>query len=223
MRETYPMTAALTLAFAFALVAAPAVAAAQGAATAAAPAAGTTLTPIPPPPITAAAGPAAPPVGPLVTGVCLLSQEGLITRSKPGQAATMRLKEMQQKAQSEFAAEQAHLQARVKALEARRASLPPMQFDAQGQALTQREQALQAEAGERSRALEAAKAKAIDDVLTLAKPLVTKAYAAHGCGLLFAREAVLLGNFGNDLTPEVVAALDAPAAPATPSGPTAAK
>jgi Skp family chaperone for outer membrane proteins len=206
--------AALALA-ALALLGAPR--AQAGAVPASAPAA-------PPPPTASAPVPAAAPTrlaGPLVAGVCLLSQEGLITGSKLGQAAAAHLQELGQKSQAELVAEQTRLQARGKALEAKRATLTPLQLEAQGKALNERAQALQAEAGERRSQLEAAKSKALSGVIEHAQPFIAQAYAAHGCGLLLAREAALAGNFGNDLTPEVIAALDAPPPPAA-AAPTAA-
>jgi Skp family chaperone for outer membrane proteins len=174
-------------------------------------------------PAPAAPAPAAPAkmVGPLVPGVCLLSQEYLITRSKAGQAASAHIQELGQKAQADLTAEQARLQARGKALEAKRATLTPLQLEAQGKALNERAQALQAEAGERRSQLEAAKSKAFSGVIDKAQPFIAQAYAAHGCGLLLAREAAMAGNFGNDLTPEVVAALDAPPPAPAPAPPTA--
>ncbi len=153
--------------------------------------------------------------GPLVAGVCLLSQEGLIARSKVGQAATARLRELAQQAQANLAAEQTRLQARAKALEAKRATLTPLQYEAEGKALNQRVQSLQTEAGSRQQQMEATKTRAFGLVLAQAKPLVAQAYAAHGCGLLFARETVLTGNLANDLTAEVLTALDAKATPVT--------
>ena len=164
-------------------------------------------------PATMAPPPAANTNGPLIAGVCLLSQEGLIAKSKVGQATTARLRELTQQVQANLAAEKARIEARGKALEAKRATLSPMQIQAQGEALNQRAQALQAEAGERSQQIDATKAHAFDQVLQQAQPFITQAYAVHACGLLLAREAVVTGNLGNDLTPEVVAALDAKATP----------
>jgi Skp family chaperone for outer membrane proteins len=94
-------------------------------------------------------------------------------------------------------------------MEAKRATLTPMQIQAESQALSLREQSLQAEASERSKQLDVAKSKAFGAVIEGAQPLIAKAYAAHGCGLLLAREAAISGNFGNDITGEVIAALDA--------------
>ena len=169
------------------------------------------------PPVAAPAAPAAPPAadvkGPLIAGVCLLSQEGLITRTKVGQATTARLRELAQQAQANLTAEKSRLEARGKALEAKRATLTPLQLQAQGQALNQRAQALQTEAGARQQQIEATKTRAFSQVLEQAKPFIAHAYGAHACGLLFGRETVLTGNLGNDLTPEVIAAMDAKVTP----------
>ena len=167
-------------------------------------------------PAAAPTSPAAPAAvasrGPLIAGVCLLSREEMIGRSKIGAAMTARLRELAQQTQANINADKARLVARQRAFEAKRATLSPQQFEAQGQALmqslNQKAQADQAEAQER---FEATKSNAVSRVLQQAAPFVDQAYAAHGCGLLFTREAVISGNLGNDLTPEVVAALDAKA------------
>jgi Skp family chaperone for outer membrane proteins len=153
--------------------------------------------------------------GPLVPGVCLLSQAGLIDRSKIGAAAGVRLRSLAQQAQAGLDADKTSLERRETALTAERATLPPAQFQAKAQALNQRAQALQAEAAERTRQLEATRQKVFGLILQDAQPYIAKAFATHGCGLLVSREAVLGGNMTNDLTAEVVAALDANAAPLT--------
>lgn len=164
-----------------------------------------------PAPVAAPAQPAM--TGPLVPGVCLLSNQGVVSRAKIGVAASARLEQLTHASQTEFNGEKASLEARAKALSAKRATLPPAQLQAQGQALNQRYQALQAQASVRSGQLDAARARATARVIDAAQPFVVQAFAAHGCGLLLAREAVLGGNLGNDLTGEVVTAMDAKATP----------
>jgi Skp family chaperone for outer membrane proteins len=153
--------------------------------------------------------------GPVVPGVCLLSQDQLIGGSKVGQAASARLHVLTQQVQTALDAEKAKLDKRAAALNAQRATLAPAQFQAQGQALNQRAQSLQAEAGERSRQIDATRAKVLSQIVQQARPYIAVAYGAHACGLLVSREAVLGGNMANDLTPEVIAALDAKATPLT--------
>ena len=167
------------------------------------------------PPAPAAAAAPALANGPLVAGVCLLSQEALVTRSRIGQAATARLRDLAQQAQANINAEKAHIEARGKALQAKRATLTPMQLEAEGKALNAKVQALQAQASERAQQIDATKSRAYAEVLHEAQPFIVQAYGAHACGLLLAREAALTGNMGNDLTGEVLAALDAKGTPVT--------
>jgi Skp family chaperone for outer membrane proteins len=171
-----------------------------------------------PPPAGAAPSPAATaPInglsGPEVPGVCLLSRDDLIGKSKVGQAATARLKTLAAQAQASVDAEKARLEARGKALEAKRATLTPEQFQTEGLAIQRRAQALQTDVGVRERQIEVTRVRAYGRVLEASQPFVATAFAAHKCGLLFAREAALGGNYGNDLTPEVLAAFDAKGTP----------
>ena len=165
----------------------------------------------------AAAAPAATPAmsGPLIAGVCLLSQQTLVSRSKIGLAAATRLQELTHASQVEFDGEKRSIEARAKALGAKRPTTPAMQqqMQAQGQALNQRFQALQGEAQVRSRQLDTTRVKVGERIVDAAQPYIAPAFAAHNCGLLLAREAALGGNMGNDLTGEVIAAMDAKAAP----------
>jgi Skp family chaperone for outer membrane proteins len=153
--------------------------------------------------------------GPLVPGVCLLSREDVIARSKVGEAAVARLKVLATRAQTSIEAEKAHIEASAKALGAKRATLTQQQFEAEAAALQRREQGLQGEATTRERQIEATQNHAYAQVLQAAQPFVATAFSAHKCGLLFAREAALGGNYGNDLTPEILAAFDAKGTPIT--------
>jgi len=174
-----------------------------------------------------AAAPAAPPqaaaaqpgpmTGPLVAGICLLSRQDIVGRSKVGAAASARVLELQHNAQTEFDGEKAHLEARAAALRSKRPTSAAMQaqMQAQAQALNQQAQQMQERAGLRSRQLEATHNLAVNHVLAAAQPFVEQAFAAHNCGLLFDKDVAIGGNLGNDLTPEAIAAMDAKAAPIT--------
>jgi len=157
------------------------------------------------------------PVGPLIAGVCLLSRQDIVTRSKVGAAATARVNALQHAAQTEFDNEKSRLEARAAALRAKRPTSAAMQaqMQAQGQALNREAQQMQERASVRSRQLEATHKAAVDRVLLAADPYLDHAYAAHSCGLLFDKEVLISGNMGNDLTPEILAAMDAKVAPLT--------
>lgn len=100
-------------------------------------------------------------------------------------------------------------QAEINAFEAQAAALSDAQRSAQQQALMQRVQALQAQTAHSSREVDATRAAAMTQIADAAQPVIAEVYASKACGLLFDRSSALGGNFGNDLTAGVVAALDA--------------
>jgi Skp family chaperone for outer membrane proteins len=147
--------------------------------------------------------------GPAVAGVCYLSREAIFANAKVGQAASARLKQLAQQAQSQIDAERAPIDTDVQAYRAKSASLSADQRQSQEQALAQRMQGLQADQQTKARQLEATRAKAMDQIAQYAQPVIASAYTSKNCGVLFDRNAVLGGNMTNDLTPAVVQALDA--------------
>ena len=160
-----------------------------------------------------AAAPAATPAqtlgGPVVPGVCLLSEEAVLANAKVGLAATARLQQITKDAEAEVAGARIPIDADAKALEAQRASLKPDDFKQRQQAIAVRIQTLQQLAAQRSHEIELTRQKALGQVATAEKPLISDAYHSKKCGLLLNRSSAMGGNFANDLTPDVVKALDA--------------
>ncbi|MFC7379184.1 OmpH family outer membrane protein [Brevundimonas sp. GCM10030266] len=158
----------------------------------------------------APAAPEAQPLGgPLVPGVCLLSREAVFANAAAGRAASARLQEITLAAQAEIDAVRQPLEAEAQAFETQAASLPEAQRNERQQALLQRVQALQAQAAHNAREVEATRMAAMSRIADAAQPVIAEVYASKNCGLLFDRGSALGGNFGNDLTAGVVAALDA--------------
>jgi Skp family chaperone for outer membrane proteins len=147
--------------------------------------------------------------GPPVAGVCYLSREAIFTNAKVGQAASARLKQLAQQAQSEIDAERKPVDADVQAYRAKASSLTAEQRQSQEQALSQRVQNVQADQQTKGRQLEATRAKAMEQIAAYAQPVIVSIYGSKNCGVLFDRNAVLGGNMSNDLTPAVVQGLDA--------------
>jgi Skp family chaperone for outer membrane proteins len=147
--------------------------------------------------------------GPIVPGVCLLSREAIFANAAIGKAASARLKKMSDDAQAEIAAERAPIEADLKAFQAEAAKLTPEQRRTRDQALTARLQPLQAKAQQRSSAIEAARAREMQQIADTAQPVIAAVYQQKKCGLLFDRNSALGGNFANDLTADVVRGLDA--------------
>jgi Skp family chaperone for outer membrane proteins len=158
-------------------------------------------------PAAAPSGPSAL-TGPLVPGVCLISQTAVLQTSKAGVAAAARMKQLSDQAQAEVNAESAVLQSDFRALDAIK-KIKPADKAARSQVLNQRLQALQQKAALRTREIETTRQKATARIAAEVPAIVPAIYKAHGCGLLFEKASVLAGNMGGDLTPEVIAALDA--------------
>ncbi|WP_341021099.1 OmpH family outer membrane protein [Brevundimonas diminuta] len=155
---------------------------------------------------TAQPAPAAQPLGgPVVAGVCLLSREAIFANAAVGRAASARLQELTQAAQTEIDGQRTPLETEARALEGQ----PDNEANQQRRtALAQRWQALQQTAAHNSREIEATRAKALERIANEAQPLIAQAYGAKNCGLLFDRNSALGGNFANDLTAEVVRLLN---------------
>lgn len=154
----------------------------------------------------AASAPAPALGGPAIPGVCLLSREAVFANAAVGKAASGRIAELTRAAQAEVDQQRGPLETEAKALAA-------LGQDAKAKerrdALAVRWQALQRQAAHGSREIEATRARALALVADEAQPVIAKVYAAHKCGLLLDRGAALGGNFSNDLTADVVTALDA--------------
>ena len=159
-------------------------------------------------PVTAQQAAPAPALGgPAIPGVCLLSREAVFANAAVGKAASARIAELTRAAQAEVDQQRAPLEAEAKALAA--LGQDDAKAKARRDALATRWQALQRQAAHGSREIEATRAKALARVADEAQPVIAKVYTAHKCGLLFDRGAALGGNFSNDLTADVVTALDA--------------
>lgn len=153
-----------------------------------------------------AAQPQAQPLGgPVVPGVCLLSREAIFANAAVGKAASARLNELTRAAQAEVDAQRTPLETEARALEGQPDNAANKQ---KREVLAVRWQALQQKAAHTSREIEVTRAKALERISTEAQPVIAQVYTTKKCGLLFDRGAALGGNFANDLTADVVRALD---------------
>lgn len=167
------------------------------------PAAAQTAAPTAPPPTNPGLG------GPVIAGVCLLSREAVFANAKIGVAATTRLQQLAREAQAEVDTERRPIEADLAAFRTEAPRLTAEQRQTREQALTARLAPVQAKAQQRSREIDATRAKALERISTEAQPVIAQVYRQRNCGLLFDRNSALGGNFTNDLTSAVVQALDA--------------
>lgn len=147
--------------------------------------------------------------GQAVSGVCFLSREAIFANAKVGKAASARLKQLAEQAQTDIEAERKPVDADVQAYRQQAASLSAEQRQSREQALSQRAQKVQADQNLRGRQLEATRVKAMGQIAQYAQPVINEVYRTKSCGLLLDRNVVLGGNMSNDLTPLVVQGLDA--------------
>jgi Skp family chaperone for outer membrane proteins len=144
-----------------------------------------------------------------VPGVCLLSRQAVYANAKVGQAALTRLREIANAAQQEVDTERAPVEADLTKYNADQAKLNEAQRQERQKALTDRMTPIDAKAALRQREIEATREKAMQRIATDVQPILAQVYKQHNCGLLVDRSSVLGGNMSNDLTQDVVKALDA--------------
>jgi Skp family chaperone for outer membrane proteins len=154
----------------------------------------------------AAAQQAQPLDGPVIPGVCLLSREAVFANAAAGKAASARLQALAAAAQAEIETERQPLEAQLRALEGQADNAARRQ---RAEELAAQWQALQQKAAHASQEVEATRIKAMERIANEAQPMIAQVYAAKACGLLLDRNTALGGNFANDLTADVVQALDA--------------
>lgn len=147
--------------------------------------------------------------GPVVPGVCLLSREAIFANAKVGVAASDRLKQLAQQAQSQIDAERKPLDADVQTYRSQAASLSADQRQAREQSLGQRMQTVQADQTLKGKQLEATRVQAMGQIAQYAQPVIVSVYNSKNCGLLLDRSVVMGGNMANDITAAVVQGLDA--------------
>ncbi|HEX8777938.1 MAG TPA: OmpH family outer membrane protein, partial [Rhodanobacter sp.] len=102
--------------------------------------------------------------GPAISGVCYLSREAIFANAKVGKAASDRLRQLAEQAQSAIEAERKPIDADVQAYRSQAASLSADQRQSREQALGQRMQKLQEDQNLRSRELEATRTKAMGQI-----------------------------------------------------------
>ena len=143
-----------------------------------------------------------------VPGVCLISREAIFAQSKVGQAASKRLQQLGETQRTQLENERKPLNAQVQSFQQKEASLSEAERKKQGTALQDHMQMFQAQVGAVSQRIQLTREKVMKRIGQEAQPVIASAYAQHQCGLLLNRDVVLAGNMTNDLTPDVVKALD---------------
>ena len=163
-------------------------------------------------PAPAAAAPRTPIVtnhGPPLTGVCVISIENAIGASTVGRYVDTRMQQIVGQTNAELTGEKNAIDADAKALDARRATLDQTSLEQQASALQVRAGALQRKAQLRDREVSATEQKAVARIGQEMEPLIGQVYQQKACSLLLQRTAIVIANPAMDITPQVIAALNA--------------
>ncbi|MDP3172900.1 MAG: OmpH family outer membrane protein [Phenylobacterium sp.] len=158
-----------------------------------------------------AAAPAAPAVthGPALANVCVVSIEAAIGGSTVGKYVDTRMQQIVAQVNAELGAEKTAIDNEAKTLDGQRTTLDQSALEKRASDLQVRANALQRKAQQRDREVSATEQKAIARVGQELEPLIRQIYQQRQCSLLLQRSAVVIANPAMDVTPQVVAALNA--------------
>jgi outer membrane protein len=162
-------------------------------------------------PAAPAAAPAGPAVnhGPAVPGLCVLSVEAAIGGSTVGKHVDTRMQQIISQVNSELNGERTAIENESKSLDTQRATLDRTTLEQRASALQVRANALQRRAGQREREVAATEQKAVSRIGQEMEPVIRQVYQQRGCSVLLNRQAIVIANPAVDLTPAVVAGLNA--------------
>jgi len=154
---------------------------------------------------------ASPPVsgGPPLTGVCVVSIEGAVAGSTVGKWVDTRLQQIVQQVQAELGGERTAIDNEARTLESQRATIDQNTLEQRGAALQVKANALQRKAQLRDREVQATEQKALARVGQEMDPVIRQVYTAKNCSVLLQRSAIVIANPAMDVTPQVIAGLNA--------------
>jgi Skp family chaperone for outer membrane proteins len=143
-----------------------------------------------------------------IAGLCMLSRDQVLAQSKVGMATDKRMQQLAEQARSDIQKDREPLDKQIQQFQEQASSLKPADREARQKNLQGRMQALQNKAQVLDKRLRITRAKAMSEIGQKIQPLLDGIYKSHNCGLLLDRDSVLGGNMANDLTTDVIAALD---------------
>jgi outer membrane protein len=147
--------------------------------------------------------------GPIVPGLCVFSAEGAVGASQVGKFVVERMRQLDAPSEAELSTQATAFELAVQTFNTQRASLTPEAAEQQAATLNQTRAQLQQLYQIRARESQVTSQKALERINTEMMPLVSQAYVAHNCSVLFDASAVMAVAPGSDLTQDVVRLLDA--------------
>jgi Skp family chaperone for outer membrane proteins len=153
----------------------------------------------------AAAARPAPSLSGNVAGVCFHNQAQVIQTSAVGRAVQTRLQQLIQQTEGELTPQRNALRTEAQTLNAAK----PQPNDPRIAAHQQKTQTFLTLAQQRERELQATEQKVIQRINTESEPVILQVAQQKQCGVVLSRNAAVLINNANDITPQVIAALNA--------------
>lgn len=147
--------------------------------------------------------------GPAVNGVCVLSVEGVVGGSTVGKYVDTRMQQIVGQVNAELNGERTAIENEGKSLDSQKATLDRTTLEQRASALQVRANALQRKAQQREREIQATEQKAVGRIGQEMEPIIRQVYQQRACSLLVNRQAVVIANPAMDITPGVVAGLNA--------------
>jgi Skp family chaperone for outer membrane proteins len=140
-----------------------------------------------------------------VAGLCFHNQAQVIQTSAVGRAVQTRLQQIVQQTEAELTPTRNALRTEAQTLSAAK----PQANDPRVAAHQQKTQTFVNLAQQRERELQATEQKVIQRINSESEPVILQVAQQKQCGVVLSRSAAVLINNANDITPQVIAALNA--------------
>ena len=129
--------------------------------------------------------------------------------SSVGKAIDTRLQQINSQVEAELKTEATAINTEAQTLDTQRATLDPNAFEKRQADLQVRANAFERKRQQRAREMQETQNKALGRFEQEMAPAITQVYQQKQCSLLLERAAVVLANPAMDVTPQVIAALNA--------------
>ncbi len=146
--------------------------------------------------------------GPPLAGVCVFGRAQAIGGSKAGQAGTARMQQLSASVATELNPQRQAIVTESNALAAGQKTLPPAELQQRAAALRQRAQQFDTLQRTRAAQLQQTRVLAEQQIARTLDPIAAQTITAHRCSVVFERGALYGANPAQDITPDVVRALD---------------
>lgn len=147
--------------------------------------------------------------GPALANVCILNRDQVLGASTVGKSIDTRLQQINAQVEAELKTEATAINTEAQSLDTQRATLDPNAFEKRQADLQVRANAFERKRQQRAREMQETQQKALGRFEQEMAPAITQVYQSKQCSLLLERAAVVLANPAMDVTPQVIAALNA--------------